>query len=228
MKGRVVAGAVLLIAVAGCSQDATPPPQQLLSTTAHTGATATRSGSSGSATSSRSTPTRTGSRSASPPRRPSSPAGALPAKLPGSCTAVAQTSEVNRALGTSLAGDPGYVRDVPIARIGRLGRVTCNYGASKPKATPPVQIGVSLYKTAAQASSRVTATVQSATNSGATSAQVGIGIADATVLQGSTGVLVVLSEQRVTVAVSVDRSAKVSSPKKMAVVLTTDVLNNLG
>lgn len=240
---RYAAGTlVILSVVAACSQSANdggPASGASSTSTQSASVTATSSGPGSSSPTSSQPALRSSSKSATAkptqtstrlrPSRTPKPAE-VAQKLPGSCANIAQTSEVNSALGSQFRGDPIYIKDVAIKKIGRQGRVTCRYGLTKKSATgasPPVEIGVSLYATAAQASTRLRVTAKSETDNGATSYNAAIGAADGTVLSGRSGVLVIFGQARVTVAVSVARGLGGGKPAKTAAALATVVATNL-
>lgn len=132
-------------------------------------------------------------------------------KLPGTCFTQLPDMLVLSALGRrSLPGRHAFVLGLPDPDIGRLVYINCRYGVTGgANATPKVEITVSLYKTAAQAVSRVHATVNDYRQHGAKPMIVAVDKLPATLLTGGTGggyqvpLLVTSSGQR-TIAVSID------------------------
>lgn len=136
-------------------------------------------------------------------------------KLNGTCESLLPDFLVTQALGvTQLAGTTAFVVGQPDKAIGRLGYLNCRYGITGTGTTAKakVEIGVSLYATAQQATSRIGATVDGYHAHGAHSTPAAVGALTGTRLTGGVGVgytvplLVVASGQR-TVAVSVDPAA---------------------
>jgi hypothetical protein len=116
--------------------------------------------------------------------------------------------EVEDVMGTHFVGKNAYVVGVPEKNIGRLAYINCRYGLGvSGKAAPSVEVGISLYKSPAQAQKRLDGTVQDYRDHGATPASATVAGAEATMLAGGTArgydvpLLVVASDQR-TVAVS--------------------------
>jgi hypothetical protein len=106
-------------------------------------------------------------------------------------------------------GKTSFIVGVAEPTIGRLARLDCQYGITtaivkkKPVSTTKVEIGVSLYQTAAQAAARVAGTVQAYRSSGATPTQVAVGQYPATILTGSGEPTLVVAAGPRTVAVTV-------------------------
>lgn len=176
--------------------------------------------------------------SSKPPRivtvtaSPSVPAGAQPTTSAGVTTSPAATptptsSQITRFRGTcdtllpdvsvfdaigvaALPGSDAYVVGKAETSIHRLAYLNCRYGVTGKgsAAKPAIEIGISLYATAADAASRITATVDDYTAHGASSSDVTVSKLPGKMLTGGVGdgydvpLLVVASGQR-TVAVSV-------------------------
>lgn len=146
--------------------------------------------------------------------------------IPGTCASLLSEYYVEQALGNArLGGTTAFVVGVPDATIGRLATINCRYGVTGTGAAArsKVEIGVSLYRTAAQAQARVTATTTDYTGRGATATPATVPAAgtapavDATYLSGASGTgytqpLLVLADDRRTVAVSIDPAAIGSPP----------------
>lgn len=154
-------------------------------------------------------------------------------KLPGTCASLLPDTVVFQAIGVrTLSGNDAFVVGQPEADIGRIGYLNCRYGVTA--ATPKIEVGISLYKTAAQASTRLKATVSDYGAHGATSTQLTVDGQPATLLTGGTGsgyevpLLVVASGQR-TVAVNVASSvATGAKATRDASSIATLALKNTG
>lgn len=138
---------------------------------------------------------------------PSSSPTAVATRLPGNCGDLLGEFYVTQALGgQQLGGTTAFVVGTPDATIGRQSTINCRYGVSGD--TQKVEIGVSLYATAAQASARITATGSEYTANGATSKDVTVEGGTGVYLSGGRGtayaspVLAVASGRR-TVAVTI-------------------------
>jgi hypothetical protein len=154
-----------------------------------------------------------------PPPSPSSPATStsraqskpapLPTmrKLPGGCEKVLPTGAVIDALGRKVAGRTAFVIGVPDPTIGRVGYINCRYGVAKQSAaSPKIEIGVSLYRTAKKAAARLQPTIHDYTQHAAKAAKATVAGYPATVLTGGVGTgygpTVVLALGQRTIAVS--------------------------
>lgn len=132
--------------------------------------------------------------------------------LPGTCDTLLDDSSVFSAAGVkSLPGEDQFVVGKPEPDIHRLAYLNCRYGVTGQSGMPAIEIGVSLYATAADAAQRITATVDDYTAHGASSSTTQVLGQQASVLTGGIGpgydvpTLVVADGQR-TVAVSIDTS----------------------
>jgi hypothetical protein len=133
-------------------------------------------------------------------------------KLPGRCDDLVPLSAVEDALGRAVPGQTAFVVGKPEKDIGRLGYLNCRYGlpagAAQARATPVIEIGVSLYGTTAEATRRIPNTVDDYVNHGATQSDVSVEGATGTILTGGEGAgytnptVVAASGQR-TVAVTI-------------------------
>jgi hypothetical protein len=132
-------------------------------------------------------------------------------KLSGTCDTLLPDADVEDALGGPLpTGADSFVVGVPERSIGRVAYVNCRYGLTGrgAAAMPAVEIGISLYGTAAQAAARISATADDYATHGATRRDTTAAGHPATLLTGGSGVgydvtlLVVAFGQR-TVAVSI-------------------------
>ncbi len=129
-------------------------------------------------------------------------------KLRGSCDTLLPQPEVEDLMGVHFVGKNAYVVGIPEKNIGRLGYLNCRYGlGASGKGTPAVEVGISLYKSPAQARTRLTGTIDDYRDHGATPSSTTVAGLDATMLVGTARgydvpLLVVASGQR-TVAISV-------------------------
>ena len=133
-------------------------------------------------------------------------------RLPGSCTSSLPVSAVEKAIGRDVPGNTAFVVGAAEPDIGRLSYLNCRYGlpggAAAQTATPTIEIGVSLYRSAADAAKRIPATVDDFENHGADESPATVGTLSATVLSDGEGdgydvpTIVLASGQR-TVAVSI-------------------------
>jgi hypothetical protein len=166
--------ATLLGLLTACSKSSSPRPD----TTVTVVVTPTPSTTANTATSS--------SSSAAPSLTSSSPP-AHATKLPGGCDALLPIITVEPALGHPLTGRTAFVIGTPEKDIGRLAYINCRYGVRSGGKAPMLEIGVSLYKTAAQAAQRIPATASDYINHGATDATATIGGQQAHILTGGRG-----------------------------------------
>jgi hypothetical protein len=157
-------------------------------------------------------------------------------RLKGTCDTLLPDDVIIQSIGGTLAGVDAFVVGAAESAIGRIGYLNCRYGVTGTgnAATPKIEIGISLYATAARAAARISATVDDYTAHGATAAATSVNGLPGTNLTGGVGtgydvpVLVVSSGQR-TVAVSVGSGvatgAKATSD---AIQLATLALNRTG
>jgi hypothetical protein len=129
-------------------------------------------------------------------------------KLHGTCDSLLPRPEVEQTLNVNFVGKSAFVVGVPEKNIGRLAYLNCRYGlGAGTKATPSVEVGISLYSSPAQARKRLTGTIDDYRDHGATQSSTTVSGHDATLLVGTARgydipLLVVAADQR-TVAVSV-------------------------
>lgn len=147
-------------------------------------------------------------------------------KLPDNCYDVISPDAAKSALRRSLPGRVIYVKNVAIKSIKRTGRVTCSYGPA-PGKDPMLQVGVSAYETKGAAADRVSVTVQAEQAAGAQVKDATVRGNPATVLLGQNGSLLVLSRDRITLAVSIDKRAQVQDPQPALVDVAKAVLGNI-
>ena len=83
--------------------------------------------------------------------------------LGGTCDSLLPLGQIWQSSGLTFAGLPRFVVGVPEPNIGRLAYLNCRYGIPPQHggapAEPLIEIGVSLYRTTAQAQARVRGTV---------------------------------------------------------------------
>lgn len=151
-----------------------------------------------------------------PSATPSTPSTPVPTtsamtRFKGSCDTLLPDPSVDDAIGVaSLPGTDAFVVGKAESDIHRLAYLNCRYGVTGKgsAAKPAIEIGVSLYATAHDAATRITATVDDYTAHGASASDEKVGALAASLLTGGVGdgynvpTLVVASGQR-TVAVSV-------------------------
>ena len=178
--------ASVLILLAGCSQakkdNAAPPP---------------------------STPPPS-SHSAAPSKSPSHPpkATAKPT-LGGECDDLLPLPVVDQALGRPVIGSTAFIRGIAEPNIGRLTYLNCRYGIGKavkhkPAPTAQLEIGVSLYKSIAQARQRVQGTIDDYREHGAGQETIPVGSVNATLLLGYGAPTLVVADGPRTVALTIN------------------------
>jgi hypothetical protein len=182
-----------LVLLAGCSKSApkassTGPSTSTASSTGSTDASTTSSSAAASVTA---VPT--------PTSAPS---------LGGTCDDLLPLFTIDGALGRPVVGTTAFVVGVQEPTIGRLARLNCRYGvvkAAKGKPAPPpqVEISISLYDTAARATSRSQATIADYESHGARPTNTIVGQFPATVLSGYGPPTIVVAAGPRTIAVSV-------------------------
>ncbi|HEY0169143.1 MAG TPA: hypothetical protein VGB75_19015 [Jatrophihabitans sp.] len=128
--------------------------------------------------------------------------------LGGRCEDLLSVGAVNIALRRTVIGRTAFVLGVAEPDIGRLTYLNCRYGLSapvkgKPAPQPQVEIGVSLYESAAQAARRVQATVENYRLNGAGDRPARVGSARGTMLSGYGLPTLVVADGPRTVAVTV-------------------------
>lgn len=143
-----------------------------------------------------------------------SPAVTRQTRLNGTCETLLPDFAVTQALGRGpISGTDAFVVGTPEPDIGRIGYLNCRYGVTGKgaSATPKIEIGISLYATAAKAAVRIPATVDDYTAHGANATDTTVRGRPAKLITGGVGagydvpLLVVASGQR-TVAVSISKA----------------------
>jgi hypothetical protein len=156
--------------------------------------------------------------------------------LPGTCDSMLPLAAIDNALGRGIAGQTAFVVGLAEADIGRLATVNCRYGlpaTADPTAVPVVEIGVSLYDTAEDASKRIPATVDDYVTHGATKSATTVAGHPATILIGGSGAgyaasTIVLAAGQRTVAVGIVENPPNADPTKDLIALATVALTNTG
>jgi hypothetical protein len=146
---------------------------------------------------------------------PSAPVTSAPptvSRLRGTCDTLLPLAAVDNAIGQAAPGSTAFVVGLAEKDIGRLAYLNCRYAirgvAAGNVAVPGIEIGISLYNSAAQAQRRMADAVADDVDHGAIRTSLTILGHDAALLAGATDpaheipLLVVASGQR-TVAVSV-------------------------
>lgn len=129
--------------------------------------------------------------------------------LGGRCDDLLPTGRVNIALHRVVSGKTAFILGVPEPDIGRLIYLNCRYGVAapakgKPAAEPLVEVGISLYNSAAQAARRVEGTADDYRSHGASEARTKVGQYPATVLSGYGSPTLVMAAGVRSIAVTVD------------------------
>ncbi len=195
-----------LLAAAGCSTQPVSGPTKtvVVTRTAVPSDTPTPTGSPAGSASATSTP-------------------AVMHRLPGRCGDLLPPAAIDNALGHAVGGGTSFVVGKPEKDIGRIGYLNCRYGVpsgAAASAAPKVEIGVSLYRTAALAAARIPATVDDYAAHGASSTTTKVDGLSAKILTGGRGggytapTLVAVDGQR-TVAVTVNETAGSSATKDL-------------
>lgn len=128
--------------------------------------------------------------------------------LGGRCEDLLPVGAVNIALRRTVIGRTAFVLGVAEPDIGRLTYLNCRYGLSapvkgKPAPAPQVEIGVSLYKSAAHAARRIQATVEHYRFNGAGDRPARVGALQGVMLSGYGLPTLVVADGPRTVAVTV-------------------------
>lgn len=121
--------------------------------------------------------------------------------LPASCAAMIPGNQLDASVGVPVSAAVNRVVGEAIPGIGRTGRLTCSYGAPV-GGVYPLEIALSSYTTAAQATSRVSLTVADAEQQGVGSTTVPAGGVDGTFIPLPSGGTVVASSGLYSVAVT--------------------------
>jgi hypothetical protein len=195
----LVATAALLGALTGCSKSSPSPETTVTVVVTPTPSTTASTPAS----------TATASTTASASSTPTSSEPAHATKLPGDCDSLLPISTIAPALGHSITGKTAFVVGTAEKDIGRLAYLNCRYGLNGDGKAPMLEIGVSLYNTAAQASRRIPATTADYANHGASDATAAVGGQQAHILTGGVGQgyaapTLVMAERQRTIAITLN------------------------
>jgi hypothetical protein len=126
--------------------------------------------------------------------------------LPGRCDTLLPAPSIVDAVGRRIEGSTAFVVGTADSTEHKLGYLNCRYGVSPHIATPTVEIGVNLYRDAADAQARIAPTVDDFEANGATASQTTVGSVPATVLTGGSttgyGPTIVLAAGQRTIVVT--------------------------
>jgi hypothetical protein len=174
------------------------------------------------AASASSPPAAAGSSSATPTPTPTP-------NLPGGCDQILPFTDLDQALGRPLFGQTRFVKGVAEPGIGRTGRVTCQYGlAANGRGPALLEVGVSTYKDADSAASRISASV-AALRANATSQKTAtVAGQQATMVGTKTDYNLVVAQGDRTVAVTLSRKLTGVKLDSAAVHVADRVLANWG
>ncbi len=132
----------------------------------------------------------------------------MPASLGGRCSDLLPVTTIEGVLGKTVVGKSSDVLGIAEPNIGRLTYLNCRYGLAaavkgKPAPAPQVEIGISLYKSVAQAAQRVQGTIEDYRSHGSTQQAAAAGTFPATILTGYGAPTIVVAAGARTVAVTV-------------------------
>ncbi|MGH8862721.1 MAG: hypothetical protein ACRDVG_16060 [Jatrophihabitantaceae bacterium] len=188
------AGLAALLAVAGCAHRTIQGPTTYRTVTVTPSAPASSVASSPVATT-----------------RSSAAPNATMRVLPGTCDSLLMLGTIVDAVGHPVAGDTAFVVGAADPATGRVSYLNCRYGLTRAAPNGSIEIGVSLYRTAAEAAARIAPTIEDFTQRGATPKHTTVAGSPATQLTGGQGAgygpTVVLAAGQRTVAVTVASSA---------------------
>jgi hypothetical protein len=166
-------------------------------------------------------PTATGS-AASPTPTPTP-------NLPGGCDQLLPFTDLDQALGRPLFGQSRYVVGVAEPKIGRTGRVTCQFGvAANGRGPALLEVGVSTYKDADSATDRIAATVAALRANATSQKTASVAGQNATMIGTKTDYNLVVAQGDRTVAVTLSRKLTGVKLDKAAIGVAERVLANWG
>lgn len=162
------------------------------------------------------------------PKPTPSPTG--PASLGGRCDNLLPVTTIDDVLSRPVIGRTSFILGVAEPNIGRLSRINCQYGLStpvkgKPKTGPLIEIGISLYNSATQASRRVQGTIEDYRTNGATQYKAAVATFPATILLGYTAPTLVTAAGPRTIVVTVSSRLVAGSPTSALVSLAKAALD---
>lgn len=126
----------------------------------------------------------------------------------GSCETLLPVSSIDIAVGRPVIGKTAYIVGVAEPNIGRTAYLNCRYGistatvAKKKVTTTNIEVGLSIYKTAAQAAARVQSTIDDYRGAGAAQQKTNVGTASGVLLVGNGNPTLVVASGIRTVAVT--------------------------
>jgi hypothetical protein len=172
------------------------------------------------------------SQTAAAPTATSSPASPTPTptpNLPAGCDQLLPFTDLDQALGRPLFGQSRYVVGVAEPKIGRTGRVTCQFGlAANGRGPALLEVGVSTYKDADSATDRIAATVAALRANATSQKTASVAGQDATMIGTKTDYNLVVAQGDRTVAVTLSRKLKGVKLDNAAVAVAERVLANWG
>lgn len=121
--------------------------------------------------------------------------------LPANCAAMIPGNQLDATVGVTVSAVVSLVDGEAVPDIGRTGRTTCRFGTPAAGAYP-LEISLTSYASAAQASDRVTVTITGAEQQGVGSTAVPAGGVDGSYIPFPSGGLVVASSGIYSVAVT--------------------------
>jgi hypothetical protein len=172
------------------------------------------------------------SQTAAAPTATSSAASPTPTptpNLPAGCDQLLPFTDLDQALGRPLFGQSRYVVGVAEPKIGRTGRVTCQFGlAANGRGPALLEVGVSTYKDADSATDRIAATVAALRANATSQKTASVAGQDATMIGTKTDYNLVVAQGDRTVAVTLSRKLKGVKLDNAAVAVAERVLANWG
>jgi hypothetical protein len=149
--------------------------------------------------------------------------------LPAGCDQLLPFTDLDQALGRPLFGQSRYVVGVAEPKIGRTGRVTCQFGlAANGRGPALLEVGVSTYKDADSATDRIAATVAALRANATSQKTASVAGQDATMIGTKTDYNLVVAQGDRTVAVTLSRKLKGVKLDNAAVAVAERVLANWG
>ena len=149
--------------------------------------------------------------------------------LPAGCDQLLPFTDLDQALGRPLFGQSRYVVGVAEPKIGRTGRVTCQFGlAANGRGPALLEVGVSTYKDADSATDRIAATVAALRANATSQKTASVAGQDATMIGTKTDYNLVVAQGDRTFAVTLSRKLKGVKLDNAAVAVAERVLANWG
>ena len=167
------------------------------------------------------------------PRATRSPPPRRQTSLGGTCDSLLPLSQIWQSTGLTFAGLTRFVVGVPEPNIGRLAYLNCRYGIPPQHGATPgeplIEIGISLYRTAAQAQARVRGTIYDYLYNNATEADRTVAGRHAVLLSNGIGPgydvpLLVLAAGQRTIAIGMATRAGTAATRWRAMVTLTELV----